>query len=92
MVNIAGLFLVALIFSAFWTNVPLLIFGYLLIAILTVNLHNYDCQVIMSLAVGVCQDYTDVIDDVAQNMAVLAAVFVLFHTGTAVIRKFLKRL
>jgi hypothetical protein len=92
METILGFVIFAVVLSAFYTGTSLLFYGYLIAILTTLGFHMYDCVVILVLASGSCQVYSDVITDVRLNMAAVSGAFVLAHTGLALIKKFTPRL
>jgi len=92
METILGLVIFAVVLAAFYTDTPLLFYGYLVAVLATLGFHLYDCMEILVLGTGSCQVYSEVITDVRLNMAAVAGAFVLVHTGLAIIKKFTVRL
>ena len=91
MVWLVGLILVSLTVSYFYTNLLVLAFSQVAVALLTIAGYGYDCMVIVQLGVGACQTMNNVLNTSAQNTGVLTVIFLLAMTAGKPIKGFFRR-
>lgn len=76
----------------FSTDAGYLIWGYLMISIVTILMGSYECLDVLVSATGSCIEPAVVVDAVKDNMAVTFVVYIFVQFPKAAIKRFITRL
>ena len=89
MFAIVGLLMVALIWSMFSTDAGYLIWGYMMITVVTILMGAYECLDVLVNATGSCVEPALVTDAVRDNIVVTFVVYVFVQFPKAAIKRFI---
>lgn len=91
LVPLLGFILVAYTLSAFFTDIHILIYGYVLVTLAVIGMYSYLCLQITQIGIGACQAYSVVVQDVSYACAMVTITWVFSFPARHVVKRMVGR-